>query len=240
MWNPISFHAEMMGNIMHLYQALKQSDDPEFVEAVAKEVNVHIDRKHWEIVLFNTVPKNIEVLPSVWAMCCKRNLMTNKVTKHNVRVNLPGGKQTYRINYFETYAPVVTWFMSMILYAHLTSTLFYECEQFNFNYRSIIGKLNHLAQTMRPDIIFAVHQLTIFLSDLRKEHGISVLYLCMYLNKTHTGSLKFPTWTEVLNAMLMQTSLGIKSDTPSHILAGTYFMLHVPLSGHLSYRDWLF
>ncbi len=29
----------------------------------------------------------------------------------------------------------------------------------NFNYRSAVGKLNYLAQTTRPDIMYATHQL---------------------------------------------------------------------------------
>jgi hypothetical protein len=43
MRNPIAFHAEMMGDIMYLEQALRQSDAKEFVQAVVKEVNRHVD-----------------------------------------------------------------------------------------------------------------------------------------------------------------------------------------------------
>jgi hypothetical protein len=43
MRNPIAFHAEMMGDIMYLQQALKQPDAKEFVQAVIKEVNGHVD-----------------------------------------------------------------------------------------------------------------------------------------------------------------------------------------------------
>jgi hypothetical protein len=32
------------------------------------------------------------------------------VKSHKARLNLHGGKQVYGMNYFETYAPVVTWF----------------------------------------------------------------------------------------------------------------------------------
>jgi len=40
----------------------------------------------------------------------KRDLTTNQVKYHKARLNLHGGKQIYGMNYFETYAPVVTWF----------------------------------------------------------------------------------------------------------------------------------
>jgi hypothetical protein len=46
----IAFLAEMMGDIMYLHQAPRQPDSREFVEAVIKEVNGHVDRKHWAIV----------------------------------------------------------------------------------------------------------------------------------------------------------------------------------------------
>jgi hypothetical protein len=45
MSNPIAFHAEMMGDIMYLQQALKQPNAKEFVQAVIKEVNGHVDSK---------------------------------------------------------------------------------------------------------------------------------------------------------------------------------------------------
>jgi hypothetical protein len=41
--------------------------------------------------------------------------MTGRVTKHKVRLNLHGGKQEFGTNYYETYAPVVTWFALPLL-----------------------------------------------------------------------------------------------------------------------------
>ncbi len=80
---------------------------------------------------------------------------------------------------------------SKYLHAHIESKPFYECDQFNFNYRSVIGKLNYLAQTSRPDIIFAVHQLARFSADPREDHGVAMMYLGMYLNHTKLIGIKF-------------------------------------------------
>jgi len=41
--------------------------------------------------------------------------MTNEITKYKSRLNLHGGKQVYGMNYFETYAPVVTLFAIQII-----------------------------------------------------------------------------------------------------------------------------
>jgi hypothetical protein len=47
MRNPIAFHAKMMGDIMYLQQALKQAYAKEFVQAVIKKVNGHVDSNNW-------------------------------------------------------------------------------------------------------------------------------------------------------------------------------------------------
>jgi hypothetical protein len=60
-----------------------------------------------------------------------------------------------------------------------------------FNYRSAVGKLNHLAQTTRPDIMYAMHQIAKYSSDPRQSHGEAILYLECYLKKTCNLGLKF-------------------------------------------------
>jgi hypothetical protein len=115
MRHPIVFLAEMMGDIMYLHQALHQLDAREFVEAVIKKVNGHIDNNHWKLIPCTEVPEGTEVIPSVWSMQCKQDLTMGRVTKHKARLNLHGGKQEFGTNYYKTYAPVVTWFAIRIL-----------------------------------------------------------------------------------------------------------------------------
>jgi hypothetical protein len=106
----------MMGDIMYLHQVLCQLDPREFVEAVIKEVNGHIDNDHsWKLIPRIEVPEGTEVVPSVWAMQCKQDLITGRVTKHKARLNLHGGKQEFGTNYYETYTPVFTWFAIQLL-----------------------------------------------------------------------------------------------------------------------------
>ncbi len=49
MRNPIAFHAKMMGDIMYYRQALKQPDASQFVDVIIKEINGHVDNKHWRL-----------------------------------------------------------------------------------------------------------------------------------------------------------------------------------------------
>jgi hypothetical protein len=61
----------------------------------------------------------------------------------------------------------------------------------NFNYPSMIGKLNYLALTTRPDIMYATHQLDKYSSNPRKPHGDAALYLVRYLKKSRDIGLHF-------------------------------------------------
>jgi hypothetical protein len=368
MRNPIAFHAEMMGDIMYLQQALRQHDAKEFVQAVIKEINGHVDCDNWTLKKRSEVPDDVQIVPSVWSMRRKRDLTTNEIKSHKARLNLHGGKQIYGMNYFETYAPVVTWFairlmiifgiifcwalrqvdfvmaypqapIEMDIYMELpqgiqtahgnskdhvlklekniygqkqagrvwnsflvdklmslgfTPSLIDDCVFFrddiifmvyvddgiflgnddsklqdaikeiqdsglniedqghpadyvgvnikklrdgsyeftqralidaiiddvglkdakvkpvpakvslklhafkdespfdlDFNYRSAVGKLNYLAQTTRPDIMYATHQIAKYSSDPRQSHGEAILYLVRYLKKTRDLGLKF-------------------------------------------------
>ena len=71
----------MMGDIMYFHQVLKQTDTSSFIKAVVKEVNGHVDSKHWELIKYSNVPKNVETLSSLWAMCCKCNITHSEITK---------------------------------------------------------------------------------------------------------------------------------------------------------------
>jgi hypothetical protein len=93
MRNPVAFHAEMMGDIMYLQQALRQPDAKEFVQAVVKEVNGHVDSNNWTLKKRDEVPDDTQIVPSVWSMRRKRDLTTNQVKSHKARLNLHGRKQ---------------------------------------------------------------------------------------------------------------------------------------------------
>lgn len=110
MQHPISFLSTTNKDTMYYDQAIREPDAIEFVKAIVKEVNDHIKMKHWELIPRNEVPENETVLPSVWSMKRKRDIKTQQVYKHKARLNVHGGKQEFGVNYFETFAPVVTWF----------------------------------------------------------------------------------------------------------------------------------
>jgi hypothetical protein len=107
--DPISLLAKTDKDTMYFDQAMKQHDAPQFIQAAIDEVATHQDNGHWEVVPISDVPENITVLDAVWSMRRKRRLLTNEIYKWKARLNIHGGQQELGINYWETYAPVVTW-----------------------------------------------------------------------------------------------------------------------------------
>jgi hypothetical protein len=61
----------------------------------------------------------------------------------------------------------------------------------DFNYQSAVGKLNYLAQTTWPNIMYAMHQIAKYSLDPRLTHGDAILYLICYLKKMRDLGLKF-------------------------------------------------
>jgi hypothetical protein len=71
----------------------------------------------------------------------------------------------------------------------------------NWGYRSVIGKLNFLAQNTRPDLSFAVHQCAKFCMNPRTTHGAAVKRIGRYLKTTRDKGITLrPDGTNSLNA----------------------------------------
>ena len=59
----------------------------------------------------------------------------------------------------------------------------------SWDYRSVIGKLNYLEKSTRPDIAFAVHQCARYSSDPKQSHSTAVRYIVRYLMITRDKGL---------------------------------------------------
>jgi hypothetical protein len=79
--------------------------------------------------------------------------------------------------------------VSQLLHAHNDAPSF----DLDLNYRSVVGKLNHLSQTTHPDVMYAVHQIAKFSADPREPHGDAILYLVRYLKKSRDLRVHFQT-----------------------------------------------
>ena len=61
--------------------------------------------------------------------------------------------------------------------------------QESWDYRSVVGKLNFLEKSTRPEIAYAVHQCARFSSNPRQSHANAVKFLCRYVLATKTKGL---------------------------------------------------
>jgi hypothetical protein len=107
--NPIALAASTDPDIMYFHEILNEPDKEEFLKAMQNEINGHNENQNWEVIPRSQVPAHCKILPSVWAMRRKRRLSDGKVYKWKARINVDGSKQTYGVDYWETYAPVATW-----------------------------------------------------------------------------------------------------------------------------------
>jgi hypothetical protein len=101
-----------------------------------------------------------------------------------------------------------------VLHAHADAAPF----DATWNYRSIIGKLNFLAQNTRPDISMAVHMCARFVNNPNRIHQDAVKYLCRYLHYTRTrGLILKPNGDNELNAYVDSDFAGLWSHKSSHL-----------------------
>ena len=110
MTDPIAFKASTDPDTMYYHEAMAAPDRQQFITAIIKEVNAHIENNHWALVPIEDVPQGTKILDSIWAMKRKRDIKTQEIYKHKARLNIHGGQQEYGIHYTETYSPVVNWF----------------------------------------------------------------------------------------------------------------------------------
>jgi hypothetical protein len=109
MEDPIAFAASSNPDIMYIDQALKEPDSEQFRQAMTDKVASHTELGHWQVRNRASLPPGEKVLPSVWAMRRKRRISTGEAYKWKARLNIHGGKQEYGVNFWETYAPVISW-----------------------------------------------------------------------------------------------------------------------------------
>ncbi|KAI2496817.1 hypothetical protein MHU86_17696 [Fragilaria crotonensis] len=129
MADPIAFAASSDPDIMYLHEALKQPDRKHFIQAMVDEVTTHTERGHWKLIPISEVPSGTKILPAVWAIRQKRKILSREVYKWKARLNIHGGKQTYGVDYWETYAAALKWSSIRFFLADVECDLYLEVPQ---------------------------------------------------------------------------------------------------------------
>jgi hypothetical protein len=93
---------------MTMQEALAQPDREQFIKAMSKELQDHVNRCHWKIVPLKSVPTHKVPIPMVWSMKRKRNPVGD-IIKWKARLCAGGHKSLEFVDYWNMYSPVVSW-----------------------------------------------------------------------------------------------------------------------------------
>ena len=113
----LAYKASTDPDTMYMHEAMKEPDHKEFLKAMEKEVKDQMDNGNFTIVRRDSVPKGTAILPTVWQMKRKRDIVTQQVKKYKARLNIDGSRMKHGIHYEQTYAPVASWMSVKLLLA---------------------------------------------------------------------------------------------------------------------------
>ena len=116
---------------LYYHEAMKAPDKKQFQVAMEKEINDQWENGNFILKLRSAVPIGKLILPGVWALRRKREVLTNLITKYKARWNLDGSKQTYGVDYYQTYSPTANWASIRLLLA-LTMVEGWKTRQIDF------------------------------------------------------------------------------------------------------------
>ena len=87
---------------------LKEDDYRDFFQTMLDEIDTHEEREHWTLLDRKDMPIGAKKIMAIWYFKLKQ-YPDGSLNKHKARLCAHGGQQTWGQDYWDTYAPVVTW-----------------------------------------------------------------------------------------------------------------------------------
>jgi hypothetical protein len=107
--HPLAFAAKANNDDSpNFYQAMNGPDAEGYYEAMVKELEQLETKDPWELVRIEDLPEDVNILDSTWVFKRKRT-PDGQVKKLKARFCVRGDQQIEGIDFFDTYAPVVSW-----------------------------------------------------------------------------------------------------------------------------------
>jgi hypothetical protein len=97
--DPIACMATGGEDNFYYHVILYKPDKLQFITAMKQEIKEHNDIGNWVPVGWCDLPVNTKIIPSVWAMRLKRNLIDGTIHIWKARLNVDGSKQIKGVNY---------------------------------------------------------------------------------------------------------------------------------------------
>ena len=176
----------------------------EFIKAMKKEVEELEEHNTWTIMNRSDIPEGANIVPSTWAFKIKR-APSGELKKFKARFCVQGDKQIEGVDYFETYAPVVSWATVRIL---LCLTL-----QYGWHTRQVDFSNAFVHAILKEDVYITLPAM------FEDESGEDPRNFVLKLNKSLYGLAQSPrSWYYCLREAL--ESLGFKT---SAVEPGVFF-----------------
>jgi hypothetical protein len=154
-------HAYATSNETFAYSGmLREEDHKHFFQAMEVELADHEEHNHWTLMERKDLPSGTKTIIAIWSFKQKQ-FSAGTLNKHKARLFAHGGQQTWSLDYWNTYAPVVTWasVCLLLIVAKLTvfnqraSILFWLFHKQIWMYQCIWNSLSASIPLMFPTTI---------------------------------------------------------------------------------------
>ena len=95
----MAYKATSDPDYMYLHQAMKEPDLSNFLTAMPQEVTDQVKNENLTVVKRNQALKDSTILPCVWQMRQKRDIITQKIKKYKARLNVDGSRMKRGLHY---------------------------------------------------------------------------------------------------------------------------------------------
>lgn len=96
-----------------------------------KEMEDQFKHGNFTIMKRSKIPKNTTVLPAVWQMSRKHDIISCRILKYKAHLSIDESRMKNDIHYEETYAPVASW-KSVRILTTLATALSWHTVQLNY------------------------------------------------------------------------------------------------------------
>ena len=131
---------------------MQEPDADKFLEAMIKEIEDHVQCKHWKLVTdkqMHATGHTGRPIMGVWLMKRKRNPV-GEIVKYKARFCAHGGQTKEGVHYTNTFTPVVTW--TMICFLLILSLVHnWHTRQIDFVLAYPQAKVSHDLYMLVPD-----------------------------------------------------------------------------------------
>ena len=94
---------------LYYHHVMKNPDYKNFKDSMVKEVTDWKSNDNYDVFPTSEIPAGAKIIPSVWKMRRKKDIITRKIKSYKARLNVDGSRMVKGRDCDQTYAPVASW-----------------------------------------------------------------------------------------------------------------------------------